>query len=128
MKTNYYIDNNFSRCFVSLIHKPTRLMTLTATLIDYIYTNDIRDTNRCYSGIIITHIADHLGTFHLVKKHNSSQSSDILYQLNYFDYIMEIGCPNNVFNAFVTLYKDAFESVFPLKSIKPNRKYIAREP
>jgi len=65
---NYYIDNVFSRGFVPLIHKPTRSIPSTATLIDHIYTNDIMDTNRCSSGIIITDIADHLGTFHLVKK------------------------------------------------------------
>ena len=41
---------------------------------------------------------------------------------------MKIGCPNNVFYAFTTLYKDVFESVFPCKSNKQNRKYITREP
>jgi hypothetical protein len=41
---------------------------------------------------------------------------------------MEIECPNNAFNTFMTLYKDAFESAFPLKLIKPNKKYITREP
>jgi len=38
---------------------------------------------------------------------------------------MEIQCPNN---AFMTSYKDAFESAFPFKSIKQNRKYTTREP
>jgi len=33
---------------------------------------------------------------------------------------MEIECPNNAFNAFMILYKDAFESAFPLNSIKQN--------
>jgi len=37
-------------------------------------------------------------------------------------------CPNNAFNGFMRLYKDALESAFPLKSIEPNRKYITRDP
>ena len=143
MTTNDNIYNIFSPGFVPLIHKPFKLIPPTATLINHIYTSDI-STNRCSSGIIITDIAYNLGTFHLVKnkKHNSSQLSDmrrifsetnpckfkqLLYQLN-FDNIMEIECPNNAFNPFMTLYKDAFESAFPIQSIKSNRKYITREP
>jgi len=66
-KTNDYLDNVFSRGFVSLIHKSTRLIPSTVTLIDYVYINDNRDTNRCSSGIIISDITDHLGTFHFIK-------------------------------------------------------------
>jgi len=124
-KTNDYIDNVFSRGVVPLIHKPTRLIPPTATLIDHIYTNDNRDTNRCSSGVILMDIADHLGTFHLVK--NIAKFKQLLSQLN-CDNTMDIECPNNAFNAFMTLYKDAFESTFPLKSIKQNRKYITRKP
>ena len=67
MKTNAYIDNIFSRRFVPFIHMPTRLMPLTATLFDHIFTTDITDINKCSSFIIITDVADHLGKFHLVK-------------------------------------------------------------
>ena len=52
--------------------------------------------------------------------------NNFLYQLK-FDNIMEIECPNNVFNAYMILYKEAFESVFPNKPIWPNRKYITRK-
>jgi len=127
-KTNGYIDNVFSLGFVPLIHKPTILIPSTATLI-VIYTNDIRDTSRCSSGIIITDIADHLGTFHLIKnkKHKSSQSSDmrrifsetnlakfkqLLSELN-FDNVMEIESLNNAFNAFMTLYRMPLSLHFP---------------
>ena len=129
-KTNDYIDNVFYPDFVPLIYKPIKIIPPTATLIEHIYTNDIRDTNRNFSGTIIPDTADHLGTFHAVKnkKYNSSQSSDtrsvfsetnltkfkqLLSEMN-VDNIMEIECPNDAFNAFMALYKGAFESAFPL--------------
>jgi len=48
---------------------------------------------------------------------NLAKFKQLLSQLN-IDNIMEIECPNNYFIAFMTLYKDSFESAFPLKSIK----------
>ena len=57
---------------------------------------------------------------------NLAKFKQLLYQLN-FDNVMEFECPNNAFNAFIILYKGAFESEFPHQSIKPNRKYIQQE-
>ena len=47
-----------------LIQQPTRLSFSLATLIDHIYTNDI--LSKSTSGIIITDVADHFGTFYVV--------------------------------------------------------------
>jgi len=82
-KTTNYSDNVLSRGFALLIHKPIRLIPPTATLIDHI--NDIRDINRYSSGIIITDIADHLGTFHLITIQNKTQHLSIIrYEKNIF--------------------------------------------
>jgi len=51
-KTNEYLDNLFSRGFIPVITKPTRVCTSRATLIDHIYTNDI--VSNFSSGIAIS--------------------------------------------------------------------------
>ena len=68
-KTNEYVDNVISRGFLPLITKPTRVFPSSATLIDHIYSNNI--SAQLSSGIIITDVADHFGTFLIVKKKNN---------------------------------------------------------
>ncbi len=41
---------------------------------------------------------------------------------------MQENCPNAAYNTFIQLYKEAFETSFPLKQIKPNKKFIRRDP
>jgi len=65
-KTTDYIDNIFSLGFIPLIHYPTRVQRSSATVIDHIYTNNIKPLYPV-SGIIITDVADHYGTFHISK-------------------------------------------------------------
>jgi hypothetical protein len=63
-KTNDYINGIFSRGYIPVILQPTRLSFSSAILIDHIYTNDM--LSKSTSGIVITDVADHFGTFHLV--------------------------------------------------------------
>jgi len=49
---------------MSLIHYLTRVTHATATLLDHIYTNNASLNSK--SGIIVTDVADHSGTFHVV--------------------------------------------------------------
>ena len=37
-------------------------------------------------------------------------------------------CPNKAFGEFIRLYENAFEKAFPLRSVRPNQKFIRREP
>ena len=60
-KTNEYLDIVISHGYLPVITKPTKICSPSATLIDKIYTNDISSTY--HSGIIITDVADHFGTF-----------------------------------------------------------------
>ena len=67
-KTSDYLDNIFYHGFLPTITitKPTRISNTSAILIDHIYTNNITTTGK--SGIIITDVADHIGTFHMTHK------------------------------------------------------------
>ena len=64
-KTNDFVDSIFGKVFLPQILKPTRITKSTATLIDHIYSNDILLNSA--SGIIINDVADHFGTFHIIK-------------------------------------------------------------
>jgi hypothetical protein len=67
-KTSDYVDGILSRGFLPVIHKPTRVTHTSATLIDHIYPN--LTCNNTLSGIILTDVADHFGTFHIVNDSN----------------------------------------------------------
>jgi hypothetical protein len=75
-KTNDYIDNVFAKGFLPLILKPTRITQSTATLIDHIYSNDIKSNST--SGIIINDLVDHFRTKQL---ENVSSLNLILHNL-----------------------------------------------
>jgi hypothetical protein len=141
-KTNEYVDNVFSRGFLPIITKPTRIFQSSATLIDHIYTNSISSDSS--SGIIITDVADHFGTFHIVNNKsintcNKNQQKRIFSETNLslfreyldksdFSSVIQSSDPDVSYNTFINMYKHIFQMAFPLKHIKPNKKYIKKEP
>ena len=86
------------------------------------------------SGIIITDVADHFGTFHMSSIKNKNKENSInkmrLFSENSinkfkasldqtdFYHILEITCPNEAFNEFFQLNKTGFESIFPLREFR----------
>ena len=62
--TETYFDNISAFGFLQLITKPTRIVNFSATLIDHLLTNDIK--NNYKSGIITSDISDHLPFFHFI--------------------------------------------------------------
>lgn len=142
-KTNDYVDGIFSHGFVPVIHKPTRVSHTSATLIDHIYSNQICDNSK--SGIILTDVADHFGTFYLIQdksKHIEQQTlvnkrifsennvntfNESLDQTDFTD-ILNTDCPNVAYDKFMTLYKDKFNIAFPITKKRIHKRYIKREP
>lgn len=140
--TNAYLDNIFSRGFLPLILKPTRICASTASLIDHMFTNNIIETS--FSGIIITDVADHFGTFYITKnkktvrkyteqhirsfsEKNINSFKTILKNTD-FSQISNILCPNEAYNIFIHQYKEAFEISFPVRAVAHSSKSIKREP
>ena len=62
--TENYINNLFASGFLQLITKPTRCQNNSATLIDNLLTNEIKDNYVC--GILLSDISDHFPTFHIL--------------------------------------------------------------
>ena len=78
-KTKYFIESMLTTGYLPVITKPTRVTDHSATLIDHIYSNS--KSLNYKSGIVITDVADHFGTFYVSRKKHISQYRTI----NIFD-------------------------------------------
>ena len=121
-KTNEYVNEVISQGFLPQITRTTRITPHSATLIDHIYSNDNRPTSQnSTSGIIITDVADHFGTFHFVNKckqtpvqkysqirqmktDNVSRFNNILANADYSSVLLS-DCPNYAYHTFMEIYK-----------------------
>ena len=110
-----------SQGFLPKITRPTRITPHSATLIDHIYSNDNRPTfQNNISGIIITDVADHFGTFHIVSKckqtpvqkyskirqmkiDNILKFNNILANEDYTSVLLA-DCPNYAYHSFMEIY------------------------
>ena len=125
-----YLDNIFSLGYIPLITKATRITPNSATLIDHIYTN--KKQVAATSGILITDISDHFGTFSIIdmklkkeilykcrfSRSFNQKNKDIfqnLLQSTDFSSVMELNCPNSAYNTFMKLYTNIFSTAFPLR-------------
>ena len=63
--TSDFIDQLHSNSFISLINKPTRVKTQSATLIDDIFTNSLSDMEHTIQGIIYSDISDNFPIIHI---------------------------------------------------------------
>ena len=144
-KTNEFVNDVISQGFLPKITRPTRITPHSATLIDHIYSNDNRPTSQNYtSGIIITDVADHFGTFHIVNKckqqpvqkysqirqmktDNVLRFNNILANADYSSVLL-YDCSNYAYHTFMEIYTNAFNQACPVKSITTPKRYIKREP
>lgn len=71
--TENYVDTMYSLSLYPLITRPTRITAHSATLIDNIYTNVLKDMQ---SGILINDISDHLPVFTLFAIEQTSKKNN----------------------------------------------------
>ena len=139
--TGQFLDTMFSRSFVPLITRPTRITSNTATLIDNIFTNDI--DNCAVSGLFVTDISDHLPIFCLSSKSQSSQTmnkyitfrdksakhmQDFKSALENTNWgLSDINDSDEMYNSFLNKYVSIYNACFPLKRVKA-RKCVIEKP
>ena len=63
--TSEFLNLMYSHFFIPLITRPTRVASNSATLIDNIYTNNLRGIESTMSGLLTTDISDHYPIFHI---------------------------------------------------------------
>jgi hypothetical protein len=142
-KTSDYVDGILSRGFLPVIHKPTRVTHTSATLIDHIYSN--LTCNNTLSGIILTDVADHFGTFHIVNdsnrctdkltfttkrkftETNMTKFKQLLCDKD-FSETLNTDCPDSAYDKFMSVFTDIFNEAFPLLKTRFNKRYMKREP
>jgi len=141
-KTKLFVDNMFSHGLLPQISRPTRVTEHTATIIDHIYTNKIEANTQ--SGIILTDVADHYGTFfieHKKLKHQPYKDIKIrkhtpvnlkifknLLSAHDFKSINDHEDPDEAYNKFINEYDELYNIAFPLLTIRQTRKNTKKEP
>ena len=134
-KTNAFVNYVILQVFLPKITRPTRITPHSATLMYHIYSNENRPTSQnSTSGIIITDVADHFGTFHIVNKckqppvqkysqirqmktDNVLRFNNILANADYSSVLLS-DCPNYAYHTFMEIYTNDFNQACQGKSIK----------
>ena len=111
-QTKYFIESMLTTGYLPVITKPTRITDHSATLLDYIYSNS--KSLNYQSGIIITDVADHFGTFYVSRKKSPITVSNSKYiremkiencihfkqilSATDFSPVLACDCPNEAYN------------------------------
>ena len=76
-----FVDLLHSHSFISLINRPTRITSTTATLIDNIFTNSTNIENS-FQGLLVTDVSDHLPIFCVDLEKTDCVKEDFIYRRN----------------------------------------------
>ena len=142
-ETANYIDLLYSNAFIPLINRPTRITNHSASLIDHIFTNNLRHDILKHQGILVTDITDHYPIFHIVQLPNKSINKEEYYNrrrmsdknFTKFQTLIlnhdwsSVTNSNNCADAFSDFYnvmKNSFDEAFPISKVK--RTYRNRLP
>ena len=71
--TSEFLDLMYSHNMFPLITKPTRVTNDSATLIDNIFTNNLKNSVKHHQGIIYNDISDHFPVFHMNEEFSLKQ-------------------------------------------------------
>ena len=141
--TNNFIDKLSSNGIFPLINRPTRITLESFTLIDNIYTNELK---RHKSGVLINDISDHLPVFMILSSHyylkrNKHQNifkrsireenlTELQHKLSTYNWDTVTQCTNvnAAYSKFIAVVKDFFDQACPLRKInskkRPNQPWL----
>ena len=141
-KTSIFVENCFANGFIQIITKPTRVTNGSATLIDHLYTNCIR--NKFESGIITSRVSDHFPVFYFMNNVEKKKSPEFIYTRNFTDNNIEqfnnmlssLGWGNvlndnhvqSSYDNFSNTFNDLFDMFFPLRKVKFNKNVHKKSP
>lgn len=132
-KTTEFINAFYNSTLFPVIAKPTRITTVSATLIDNIFSNDV---GKIDGGILITDISDHLPVFACFQnvfkpplgptifsrtvRHRTSEAIETLQmELNKcnWDEIYSYENPNEAYSIFLERLLEIYNKCCPFKTI-----------
>ena len=140
--TENYINNLFASGFLQFITKPTRCQNNSATLIDHLLTNEIKDNYVC--GILLSDISDHFPTFHILyeavepsspkficsrsfSQSNVDNFTNSLRNLSWND-VLSSPATQTSYDNFHGTFFDLFNFHFPLSKKKFNKNFNKKDP
>lgn len=139
-QTGEFLNNMQSHSFFPTIKNPTRISDQSATLIDNIFINCVKE--KFSSGIVYSDISDHLPIaihldLNIVKKRAPVFIKKRLFDAKSIEHFLtHISCiswnqlivapllddPSVAYDCFFNIYRDAFDLHFPEKIIKCSNK------
>ena len=134
--TSDFLELLFSRMFFSMITRPTRITSHTASLIDNIFTNE--PLNKCISGLFLNDISDHLPIFAIISgfEQTISRSNHMTFrektQGNLTKFKSEIknvnwselpdyNDPNQAYGHFLNRYTDSYNRCLSVKKVNTKK-------
>ena len=136
--TNDFLELLYSYGLFPKITKPTRVTSISATLIDNIYTNNVFQVN-C-SGILCNDITDHLPIFctshesgvkkdqvksyRYVRKFDETSVSAFKSALDAYDWdtLFIFSSVNDAYDYFMNSFTEMYESYFPKRKVLVDSK------
>ena len=137
-----YFDNVISSGFFPKITLPTRIQENSNTLIDQIWSNNLEESKKSKSGILINDISDHKMIFTFIENIEFIEKFDKLIKIEQkgeiaiqkfveelksmkiFDELNQNinDSPEDNYNKFASLLNHAREKHLPIKLVKYNKK------
>ena len=136
--------------FVQMISRPTRITDHSATLIDHVYSNDIKNTASCQ--VLTLHISDHLATLTTLllgdregpcgrvtsKKPsikqarkfceaNNAKFQSLIESEDWSEVSLHENCEVQ-YEKFCEIYTKHYDEAYPLNKSRPRRKNERRDP
>ena len=135
--TKEFRDTMHSLSLYPLIDKPTRITDNSTTLIDNIFTNELRFN--LTSGIMFNDISDHLPIFALceyniskynekefqfIRKMNEDTMESFSNELNQqtWENVLKTDDGNQAYDSFLHIFMDIFNKHCPVKNVSPKRE------
>ena len=132
-KVKGFIDLMFSKGFLSLINKPTRVSKHSSSCIDNIYTNSFINQD-LLTGIIKTDLTDHFPVFIVDKNMSTTNYPDsVVKQIQIFksnlastdwSLVLETENPNQSYKVFLKQFLKIYNDSFPLIKITIKQKQL----
>ena len=131
--TSKFIETMFDHCFYSLINKPTRITSSSATVLDHVWTNIYSYVIK--AKILLHPISDHLplitcfeayqhkniynSKIRIFNSENINNFHDTLDSTFDIDIVLRESDPNLAYELFINHYYKVFDACFPLTNPRP---------
>ena len=140
--TQDFVDTLLEHGMIPTISKPTRVTKSSATLIDNIFTNLVKNSSSVFSGLLYTDLTDHFPVFFIDTSTSLEQDESIIRKRVYSDIninkfnqrlskvdwtsVLTAKDAQKAYSSFHDIMSKLYNECFPLKEFKLG--YLTRKP